>query len=327
MAAGMERPFDIVCALVRNRVFDAGEEIPAGVDWEAVLECAVRQEVNAICYEAVKLLPQDRQPSFALMMKWDISAQAIREMYSLRLKAAREVCDILGAEGIKPVMLKGLALAPLYPEPSERESADVDILTFRDREKADEIIRRRGIEVAGEGHHTSFKYNGILFENHGTDVKWDFNFRRSDYRTLRFLDRHAADALPGPGGFPVFPPAVTAVFLVKHLKQHLRWNVKVNVKQFTDLALLLQTNPGIMDDVLSGLKSVGLRHFGKTMMRVSEKVTGVDLHIKADILSRAAAAFIAKYVLPLPKKNNILLQYSIVARDIIVDRLHRLNSR
>ena len=53
-------PFDIVCALVRNRVFGTGEEIPAGVDWEAVLECAVRQEVNAICYEAVKLLPQDR---------------------------------------------------------------------------------------------------------------------------------------------------------------------------------------------------------------------------------------------------------------------------
>ena len=100
----MKRPFDIVCALVRNRVFGTGEEIPAGVDWEAVLECAVRQEVNAICYEAVKLLPQDRQPSFALMMKWDVSAQAIREMYSLRLKAAREVCDILGAEGIRNVM-------------------------------------------------------------------------------------------------------------------------------------------------------------------------------------------------------------------------------
>lgn len=97
----------------------------------------------------------------------------------------------------------------------------------------------------------------------------------------------------------------------------------MNVKQFTDLALLLRANPGIMDDVLSGLKSVGLKHFGKTMMRVSETVTGVDLHIKADILSRAAAAFIVKCVLPLPRANNILLQYSIVARDIIVSRLHR----
>ena len=319
----MKRPFDIVCALVRNRVLDAGEEIPAGVDWEAVLECAVRQEVNAICYEAVKALPADRQPSFALMMKWDVSAQAIREMYSLRLKAASEVCNILGANGIRPVMLKGLTLAPLYPEPSERESADVDILTFHDRAKADDVMRSHGIEVTGDGHHTSFKYNGILFENHGTDVKWDFNFRRSDYRVLGFLDRHAADALPGPEGFMMLPPAVTAVFLVKHLKQHLRWNVKVNVKQFTDLALLLRANPGILDDVLSGLKSVGLRHFGKTMMRVSEKVTGATLRIKADILSRAAAAFIVKCVLPLPKANNILLQYSIVARDIIVSRLHR----
>ena len=319
----MKRPFDIVCALVRNRVFGAGEEIPAGVDWEAVLECAVRQEVNAICYEAVKALPQDRQPSFALMMKWDVSAQAIREMYSLRLKAAKEVCTILETGGIRPVMLKGMTLAPLYPEPSERESGDVDILTFRDREKADDIIRSRGIEVSGEGHHTHFHYNGILFENHGTDVKWDFNFRKSDYNTLKFLERHAADVLPGPEGCLILSPSITAVFLIKHLRQHLRWNVKVNIKQFTDLALLLRANPEIIGDVFSGLKSVGLKHFGKIMMRVSEKVTGTDLHIKADILSRAAAAFIVRFVLPLPRENNILLTYSILARDIIVSRLHR----
>lgn len=319
----MKTPFEIVCSLVRNRVFGAGEEIPSGVDWDAVLECAIRQEVSAICYEAVKTLPLDRQPDFALMMSWDISAQAIREMYSLRLRAAKEVCAILEADGIRPVMLKGLTLAPLYPEPSERESADVDILTFRDRGKADDIMRSRGIDVTGEGHHTSFKFGDILFENHGTDVKWDFNFRRSDYRVLGFLDRHSADVLPGPEGFLALPPSVTAVFLVKHLRQHLRWNAKVNVKQFTDLALLLRANPDIRESVLSGLKSVGLRSFGKTMMRVSEMVTGVDLHIKTGVTSRMAAAFIVRFVLPLPRTNHPLLQYSIVARDIIVARLHR----
>lgn len=318
----MKRPFDIVCALVRNRVFGAGEEIPAGVDWEAVLECAVRQEVNAICYEAVKALPQEKQPSFVLMMKWDISALAIKEMYPLRLKAAKEVCAILETEGIRPVMLKGMTLATLYPEPSERESGDVDILTFRDREKADDIIRSRGIETEYGDHHTLFTYNGIHFENHGTDVKWDLYARKSDYRVLELIDRHAADVLPGPEGFLMLPPSITAVFLIKHLRQHLRWNVKVNIKQFTDLALFLRANPGIMDDVFSGLKSVGLKHFGKTMMRVSEKVTGTDLHIKADILSRAAAAFIVRFVLPLPRENNVLLKYSIIARDIIVSKLH-----
>lgn len=113
---------------------------------------AVRQEVNAICYEAVKALP------------------------------------------------------------SERESADVDILTFHDRAKADDVMRSHGIEVTGEGHHTSFKYNCILLENHGTDVKWDFNFHRSDYRVLGFLDRHAADALPGQRNYlSAFQLAIPAV--------------------------------------------------------------------------------------------------------------------
>lgn len=57
--------------------------------------------LNATGLWLLKAIPADRQPSFALMMKWDISAQAIREMYSLRLKAARDIIvDRLHRRGI-----------------------------------------------------------------------------------------------------------------------------------------------------------------------------------------------------------------------------------
>ena len=276
-----DRPFDIVCALVRNRLFGAGEEIPTGIDWKAVLECALRQEVGAICYEAVRVLPADRQPSFPLMMKWDIASQTVKEMYFLHLNAARELCALLEAEGIKPVVLKGMALAAYYPEPSERQSSDVDILTFRDSARTDSIMSSRGIAVTGGGHHTAFDFEGAHFENHGTDVRWDFNFRRSDYRMLRLLDEHEQDCVPGPEGLRTLPPAVTAVYLVKHLRQHLRWNCKISIKQFTDLTLFLQAHPEITSEFLAGLKSIGLRHFGKVALCIAERICGVSVQAGA----------------------------------------------
>ena len=111
--------------------------------------------------------------------------------------------------------------------PSERESADVDILTFHDRAKADDVMRSHSIEVTGEGHHTSFKYNCILLENHGTDVKWDLNFHRSDYRVLGFLDRHAANAFPGQRDYlsasQLAIQAVTALLRLLCAAQRGKW--------------------------------------------------------------------------------------------------------
>ncbi|MBQ0025617.1 MAG: nucleotidyltransferase family protein [Bacteroidales bacterium] len=321
----MNDPFNIVCSLVRNRLFGTYEEIPAGVVWEEVLECAVQHEVNAVCYGAVKSLPHDRQPSFALMLKWDVSAQAIKEMYNRRLAAAREVCDLLGKEGVNVVMLKGFSLASYYPEPFERESADVDILTFHDREKSDSIMKGHGIKVEGSGHHTSFKYKDILFENHGTDHEWDFNFRKSDHRVLDYLDKCAHRTQRTSDGLLVFEPDVTAVFLVKHLRQHLRWNCSLNIKQFADLALLLSANPGMTDKLLQQLRTVGLRHFGIKMIYISEKLTGINLQVKAGLLSRAAASFLLRFVIPGGHRSLIL--NGVVARDIVVDRVHKWKER
>lgn len=62
----------VICKLVRMAVFGTEEEIPTGVNWPKLFADSGINGVSAICYEAVKRLPADRQPDFSLMLRWDL---------------------------------------------------------------------------------------------------------------------------------------------------------------------------------------------------------------------------------------------------------------
>lgn len=59
----------VICQLVRMSVFGTEEDIPIGINWHKVFGDAAINGVSAICYEAVKRLPADRQPDFGLMVR------------------------------------------------------------------------------------------------------------------------------------------------------------------------------------------------------------------------------------------------------------------
>ena len=85
----------VLCKLVRMSVFGTEEDIPTCVNWPKVFAEAGVNGVSAICYEAVKRLPADRQPDFDLMLRWDLSAQGIREGFHRPLSLLRSNPDTL----------------------------------------------------------------------------------------------------------------------------------------------------------------------------------------------------------------------------------------
>lgn len=118
----------VICKLVRMAVFGTEEEIPTGVNWPKLFADSGINGVSAICYEAVKRLPADRQPDFSLMLRWDLSAQGIREGFHRRHEVTRELRSLLEGRGISMLLLKGETLADNYPQPDLRESGDVDFV-------------------------------------------------------------------------------------------------------------------------------------------------------------------------------------------------------
>ena len=85
----------VICKLVRMSIFGTEEDIPTCVNWSKVFADAGVNGVSAICYEAVKRLPADRQPDFDLLLRWDLSAQEIREGFHHRHEVTQELRALL----------------------------------------------------------------------------------------------------------------------------------------------------------------------------------------------------------------------------------------
>lgn len=263
----------VICKLVRMAVFGTEEEIPTGVNWPKLFADSGINGVSAICYEAVKRLPADRQPDFSLMLRWDLSAQGIREGFHRRHEVTRELRSLLEGRGISMLLLKGETLADNYPQPDLRESGDVDFVARPGFEACNAFVESLGIEVKSQEKHTSFVYKGIHFENHTLEPTGGYN--RIHHRTVKLLRDSMPEAVQRPDGCLELSPVAQAIFIVKHTSQHICYSGgKIALRMLLNLALLLRRYPDILDKWEPGLRKVGLYRFSRAMLCATDQLLG-----------------------------------------------------
>lgn len=273
----------VISKLVRMSVFGKREDIPAGVNWSKVFTDAGVNGVSALCYEAVKTLPEPLQPGFDLMLRWDLSAQGLREGFRFRREAACQLRTHLEDNGLEMLLLKGESLASNYPDPELRESGDVDFVALtRDgrRSAFDEcnaIASGLGIDINFESQqkHSSFDYNGVHFENH--DLENTKGYNRVHHRTFALLKESLPDAVRRPDGCLELDSVTAAVFVVKHTAQHLCYSGgRIALRMLLDLALLLKANPEVLNEWDPALGKTGLEKFAVVMLCATDLLLGTD---------------------------------------------------
>ena len=80
-----------------------------------------------IVFRGLHHLPEEYLPADALMIHWVAKADRI-ERKNRRMDAAlRLLLQLLGREGLHPVLLKGQGVAALYEHPLLRECGDIDL--------------------------------------------------------------------------------------------------------------------------------------------------------------------------------------------------------
>ena len=85
--------------------------------WWEVYRMSVRQTVAGIVFRGLHHLPEEYLPADALMIHWVAKADRI-ERKNRRMDAAlRLLLQLLGREGLHPVLLKGQGVAALYEHP------------------------------------------------------------------------------------------------------------------------------------------------------------------------------------------------------------------
>lgn len=156
-----------------------GKAVPGMVlpdEWRFIFSFARLHQVQAVIYDAVSDLLDQECPDAALASRWKEDVSLIEERY----RRARAVFDVQKkaweAHGINAVMMKGLTMAELYPNPSRRVQGDIDwwFLTEADFSRGLELARNNGVTLVtdsdGDVHYT---LGGVVIEHHRQGYEYE----------------------------------------------------------------------------------------------------------------------------------------------------------
>lgn len=210
MLGRLSRDQQVVVACVRRALLGMNvepdwESPPDEASWDSVVELARRYMVGPVVYAGAKSL-EVSVPSHALAVLRTSAIQVATRDRVWTETTLRKALDPLALAGLKPVVLKGAALAyNTYPQPTYRTLSDVDLLLPRcDLQRASQILQDNGFLVADdesqnlarEHHHLPAHYltgSGITVELHDHLVA---NPNPYEIRVDELFDR----AIPAPVG-------------------------------------------------------------------------------------------------------------------------------
>lgn len=132
-------------ALLRSVLLDIEPpEKPANVSWNAVYTLAKRHTVDTMAYEAMRRLVEAAKagaaaeaktnlPSADLLTTWSHRKDANVAKNLVQVSERDKLIRLLTEDGIDVLPLKGSVLIDMYPNPSWRQMADLDMLIRADQ--------------------------------------------------------------------------------------------------------------------------------------------------------------------------------------------------
>ena len=270
----MENLF-IICKLVRMSVFGSEEDIPTGINWPKVFRDASVNGVSALCYEAVRRLPAERQSNVDLLLRWELSARSIREQFRNRSHVTQLLCDFLDKKNIVMLLLNGETLACNYPDPELRESGEVDFVALPGDRASNIILDYLGIKAGSQSKPSSFVYKGVHFECHSTEPGPGFDHMR--YRTVSLISGSLSQAVHRTDG-RLEPDHVTQAVLavMNAARQVNRSCERIPLKMLLDLAMLLKRHPDVLKQWEPVLRQAGVYRFSRVMLCATDMLLATD---------------------------------------------------
>ena len=122
---------DILLSLTRAALWDKVPQLDTALTastWKDIYFQAIKQAVQGIVHDAICRLPEALLPPDEVLLPWQEEVRLIEATRQQQLMALAWVTSCMEAESsLRPVILKGLPLADLYPTPAHRVSGDIDV--------------------------------------------------------------------------------------------------------------------------------------------------------------------------------------------------------
>lgn len=268
---------------------DTDFSLPSYVDWSDVFTLASIQSVIAISADGLQKIYDLNSDLFFVLdtpeledlkYSWLGAGVFAEQNYTSYTHSIFSLANFYEQFNIKMMVLKGYGLSLNYPIPSHRPVGDIDIFEFGRNRYADQITEKEfGVIIdRSHHHHTVFKYQGQIVENH-----YDF-INVVAHKDAKFIEAKLKELVEESEKIEIdeahiFLPSAdfNAIFLIRHAGQHFAGE-RLTLRQLLDWGLFIDKHHKEVswDWVLPFIKQMGCWKFFCALNAICIDMLGFD---------------------------------------------------
>ncbi|MBO4475716.1 MAG: nucleotidyltransferase family protein [Bacteroidales bacterium] len=260
-------------------VRDNLESVPQNREqWDDLLSTCSKHNLVAVTFPVIDSLHDKIEVPLGVYSRWAMMSEKVQQKNE-RLKAAcKYLSELFAAGGFRSCILKGLGVASLYPDPSLRQSGDIDIWVEGDRDVVLAFLKDKCTVTDIVYHHChTHIIKGVSVEVHFTPT-W-MNSPCYNRKLQKYFSSNADSQFGnyvGELGFSITTLRMSAVYLLIHIYRHVL-DEGIGFRQLLDYYYVLNVlDSQTRKNVIKDLKSLGMMRFAAGVMYILREVFAID---------------------------------------------------
>lgn len=227
-------------------------------EWNELYSLSAEQGVMALTYDVLKsnFLESEKDSGNIqnklpfeikkVMVEWEISCMAVIKRYHKHLEVIKEICScVIPQPKLGFLILKGVAFSAYYPKPHLRESGDIDIYFYKNREWFENFFKTSPNSVFA---HSSKKHICFIYKN--VPIEYHYKFLNTHLSKIdkqlneilkqissetKLIEIQSTEIETGSAEF-------NFILMIRHAMVHFLAS-SISIRHFLDIAAFINKNP------------------------------------------------------------------------------------
>lgn len=252
---------------------------PSAEEWIKDFSFAEKQSLTGVLFSGIERLPKDQLPKMDLLMDWLGQTEYIKSQNEVVNQRAKELTKIFLDGGFRTCVLKGQGNALYYPNPSLRQSGDIDLWVDAPIDNIVEFVRSLGVNIHDIHmvHATAEFFDDVVVEIH-FQPSWMYN-PFTEKRLEKFFEDEGKiqfQLMDKEVGFVHPSLSFNLVYNLVHINRHI-FDDGIGLRQIVDYFYILKASDAfVRKQAFTKLKELKLAKFTTSLMYVMQEVLGMD---------------------------------------------------
>ncbi|TYP69149.1 nucleotidyltransferase domain-containing protein [Paenibacillus methanolicus] len=285
---------EIIRMLNRSLHVDAETKprVEQSADLEALLDAALQEGVGALLFP---MLNKTYKESNQKNANWEHIKKKFVDQTLRNLLIMQQIKGVLGAfehRRLQPLVLKGIAIGRLYPQPEYRPMADLDIFVRPEHwNEARTLLLELGYEQTEPDDYNVLhieyqKDNSITIELHRNVMHTDYFGNRNHEEWYRRVWARQQQISFKQLSFSAMSPEDELIHQVLHFASHFVYH-GTKLRHLFEMALIVKEHPDLDWNYIADiLKLTGFHAFGRLLFSVIHAYFDVSIGRSMPALSR-----------------------------------------